>query len=242
MGYFTDEIVTEAGVHMLAAAAAGQTEVRFTRIEVGDGTYSISEIASLRQAASLKNVKASFAVTGINAGEEHIRIRAVVTNEGVTVGYHVREIGVYAVCDDGGTEQLFAISICGNEEQATYIPKDMGKPVEIPFTNYIQYSGDGNFTIQYRSDAYVSLQEFNEWKEKIGTLGQTVLSGTLAAGATSITFENEAVTDESRIDPYTDVYGVNPKNMAAEPGRVTLTFKPQEKDIQVKVVISNGIL
>lgn len=61
---------------------------------------------------------------------------------------------------------------------------------------------------------------------------------TLAAGETSIAFENKAITTSSTIDIYTDVYGVNPTDISVEDGIITLTFKEQDSDVSVKVRVS----
>lgn len=263
MGYFTNEIITDAGNAMFADSVANNSEVVFTRIEVGDGAYSISEIASLRQAVSIKNAKASFDVTGISSQEECIRIRTVITNTDVEDGYYAREIGVYATGNDGA-EKLVAISIC-TEETATYIPRYQDRPIEIPLTDYIAYSGDGNFSIRYESAAYVPLDEFEELKKKVVQSDfeeddesspafiknkpkklsdfvndiRNVITGTLKSGDTSLTLSSDTtISSDSLIDVYADVYGVSPKSVTVSGKNIMLTFKAQSSDVQVKVVIS----
>lgn len=70
-----------------------------------------------------------------------------------------------------------------------------------------------------------------------GGSGGTLVSGTLAAGQTSITLQNANITTNSWISPYTSVYGVNPTNVVATTGSVTLTFEAQLVDILVGVEI-----
>ena len=65
----------------------------------------------------------------------------------------------------------------------------------------------------------------------------TTLTGTLTAGLTSITFQNENITDNCDITPFTSVYGVNPTAISTSNGSITLTFKAQTQDIGVKVVV-----
>ena len=65
----------------------------------------------------------------------------------------------------------------------------------------------------------------------------TTLTGTLTAGLTSITFQNESITDNCDITPFTSVYGVNPTAISTSNGSITLTFKAQTQDIGVKVVV-----
>ena len=67
----------------------------------------------------------------------------------------------------------------------------------------------------------------------------TVLSNTLAVGATTLNFTNAAITNTSLIDVYTDVYGVNPTAMTQSSTTVTLTFDAQSVAVGVKVVVRN---
>ena len=66
----------------------------------------------------------------------------------------------------------------------------------------------------------------------------TVITGTLTAGQTSITFSNAAITTTGTFDFYTDVFGVNPADVTVSTGSMTLTFDEQASDISVKVRIS----
>lgn len=59
--------------------------------------------------------------------------------------------------------------------------------------------------------------------------------GTLTAGNTSITLQDESITTNSTIDIYTDAFGVNPTDVVVAAGSVTLTFEAQVSDLGVKV-------
>lgn len=68
--------------------------------------------------------------------------------------------------------------------------------------------------------------------------GFTEVSGTLVAGNTSITLSSAAITSNSTIDYYTNVFGVNPIAVVVSTGNVILTFEAQTNDIGVKVRVS----
>lgn len=68
--------------------------------------------------------------------------------------------------------------------------------------------------------------------------GGTVLTGTLNAGSTTITFNNAAIETTSTFDFYTDIFGVNPTAVSVSAGSITLTFEAQASDLGVKVRIS----
>ena len=64
------------------------------------------------------------------------------------------------------------------------------------------------------------------------------LSGTLAAGATTLTLSDAFITTTRMIDVYTDVYGVNPTDITVATGSITLTFEAQQSAVNVKVRVS----
>lgn len=64
------------------------------------------------------------------------------------------------------------------------------------------------------------------------------ITGTLAAGETSITLYSSLITSDSTLDFYADKGGVNYTDAIATDGSVTITFEPQASDIGVKVKIS----
>lgn len=62
------------------------------------------------------------------------------------------------------------------------------------------------------------------------------LTGTLLAGATSLTLSDASITATSMIDVYTDT-GIGYESITAAAGSVTITFEEQAADMGVKVVI-----
>ena len=65
----------------------------------------------------------------------------------------------------------------------------------------------------------------------------TLLLTKLYAGQTTVTIEDASITQDSTLDIYTDKYGVNPKNVTVDTGSITLEFKAQETDVNIKVVV-----
>ena len=78
------------------------------------------------------------------------------------------------------------------------------------------------------------LREDGTWQEPSGG-GPVVLSNSLAADATSLSFTNAAIGDNTRFDVYTSVYGVNPTNMAQSGTTLTLTFPSSHVAATIKV-------
>ena len=68
-----------------------------------------------------------------------------------------------------------------------------------------------------------------------GGASYTDVTGTLTAGSTSLTLSDASITNNSTLDFYTSVYGVNPTSVSISTGSVTLTFEAQLTNINVKV-------
>lgn len=91
--------------------------------------------------------------------------------------------------------------------------------------NIYNYNGSAN-TLYYLVE-----ETFNEFKD---------IAGTLEAGETTITLSDADITSNSTVQPFTDVFGLNPTNMVVTDGSVTLTFDAQQSDVRVKVRISSN--
>ena len=62
-----------------------------------------------------------------------------------------------------------------------------------------------------------------------------ILSGTLTAGSTTLTFTDNAIRENCLVAVYTSKLGVNPISETHSTGILTFTFNPQAEDIDVKV-------
>ena len=65
---------------------------------------------------------------------------------------------------------------------------------------------------------------------------------TLVAGQTSITCTLEGLDSNSSISVYADVPGVGYTDIVVDGDNVTVTFEEQKQDIQVKVVVADGMV
>lgn len=103
-------------------------------------------------------------------------------------------------------------------------------PVVIDGSSYTAKSGD---MVTYNSTEFV----FNGtvWQE-FGA-ASTIFTETLTAGDTTITITNSQIAVGSMVDIYTDVYGLEPTNVAVTAGQIVLTFDAQGVDIHVKVKV-----
>lgn len=75
--------------------------------------------------------------------------------------------------------------------------------------------------------------------EELKTAGAVILQATLAAGNTSLSFTNTAITSESRITPYSDPFGIAPESAVVSGNTCTLTFPEQESAVRIQLEIAN---
>lgn len=90
-------------------------------------------------------------------------------------------------------------------------------------------------TVSEAGDAF-SAENMNNLERRIAAGFGVLLSGTLAAGETSISFTSEAITEESLIEVFVNLSGVSePEKSFDAASTLTLTFEAQEEDMGVKV-------
>lgn len=176
MGYFDAQFITDKGTELLARSTAGEGDIIFTSMHTGDGEYSLGEISSITSVDGLKDEKGIFPVNDVDSNGENTRVRAAISNQGLEEGYYLKEIGLYAKMEDEA-EVLFSISVC--REKPTFLPEMQDVPIELPVTNYVSYSGDGNFTLEYRSDVYATLDMVQRLSFDIQNDIKTVKEGIL---------------------------------------------------------------
>ena len=92
----------------------------------------------------------------------------------------------------------------------------------------------------------VDKSHLQRFKDKLDTYfvkqadyhGYFEVTGTLAAGSTTITLSDTRITSSATVDPYTSKFGICPTDIVVDTGSVTLTFNEQNESINVKVRIS----
>ena len=120
MANFPGLILTADGRNLQAKAQIGQP-LQFLRVALGDGAdpdnpESLSALVNERQSLSIQ----SFELLGDGTS----KLRAIMTNQGVEVGFFVREIGVYARDPDTQQERLYSYS--NSAEQSDFLPAEGG--------------------------------------------------------------------------------------------------------------------
>ena len=110
---------------------------------------------------------------------------------------------------------------------------DLGSNGEL----YVQYTEGVSPNPDTVDALFVKLD--GEWCEIATGSGpaETVLTETLEAGQTSVTFTDAAITTGSNIRILTSVFGLTPTGATASTGSLTVTFAAQLSDVDIKAVI-----
>ena len=99
-------------------------------------------------------------------------------------------------------------------------------------TEFVCVGGEG-ISYHYVYEAESKTETLHSTLQVAGTL----LLTKLYAGQTTVTITDTSITQDCTLDIYTDKYGVNPKNVTVDTGSITLEFKAQEVDVNIKVVV-----
>lgn len=186
-------VTTEAGLQLLAAAVAGGT-VTFTVIKTGSGTYAATE--NLVAVTDLRSVRQTFGVSSVTRTGAQVKLRSVLTNDNISEGYRMTEIGLYAKNPNTGADILYAI-IIAESGFADYFPPFEQAPASITMEFFIELTeveSGVTFTVEAMEGALVPVESFNEhvsseihitaaertaWNAKLGDTGNA--SDTTAA-------------------------------------------------------------
>lgn len=112
-----------------------------------------------------------------------------------------------------------------------------------PFDTNTAYPIGKRVTYNNRLYQFISAHAIGAWDSSEVTevnltdaIG-TILTDTLVAGDTSITFTNALITTNSIIIPYADVYGVAPSSITVSAGSCVLTFDARQTNMLVGIEI-----
>ncbi len=122
MAQWNGMLLTIKGRNLQAKAEAG-AQLTFTKVKIGDGQLAQGQtLESLNDLISPKKILPIGSVTVANG---QCTIRSNITNAGVSSGFYVREIGLFAMDPDLG-EILYAVSAAS---AADYLPSEGGATV-----------------------------------------------------------------------------------------------------------------
>lgn len=164
-------LLTEKGSELHARTIAGE-KMKITRFALGNGAYTGRETeAALSKMNALKSEKNSYGVTAaqeVNAAT--CKLFLVATNERITAGYYVTEIGIYAAGEDGN-EVLYSI-IVADPDKPEWMSAYNGVAIgSLKYYDYISVGNAENVIIQPESGGVLTLDEVATAAETMEYLG-----------------------------------------------------------------------
>ncbi len=178
---FKNAVLTNGGAQLLTRAQAGEISIEFTRIAVGNGTYSAEEkmIEVMQNRDSLKEEKNSYALSNISVFSEHsVKVTAFITNQDpvsgsvlIHAGYYINEMGLYARVkgdESNETEVLYSITVTEADGNGDFMPPYNGyNAVQIIQDYYVTVNNSAEVTIQLGTGAAVLDEDYQEVKKTI---------------------------------------------------------------------------
>lgn len=155
MARFNTPVITNAGINIINRAINGEN-LEFSSIKIGDGTYTGSE--DLKTFTELIGYKNTFNISAASVDGNVLKINATVSNENVSVGYQIKEVGIYGKV--GNQETLIAIATAINPD---FLADRTSAPVTIIMEFYltIDRASEINFTYSIPSGVYVDVRTFD---------------------------------------------------------------------------------
>jgi len=154
---FGQTVLTEKGLALQTKAQTG-TPLNFTRIAIGDG--HVPDRDSLRRLTALVHETMELPILELKIiGEGQTHARTMLSNENLTTGMYIREIGLFAEDPDEG-EILYCVANAG--DLADYLPAFTSEPVEQIFTLITVIGEAQNVTAVIASQANVTVAQFQD--------------------------------------------------------------------------------
>lgn len=132
MANWQGAVLTNAGLALQSKVEAGLSKLNLTKLKLGDGVP-----AELETMTDLAHPVQEVGINSVTDNEDGtVVVNGLVTNEGLTEGYYLREYGLFAK-DDSGNEVLYCVSIDSNpdylqpEGSATVISEEIGLTIAI---------------------------------------------------------------------------------------------------------------
>ena len=144
-------VITNAGIELLKNALSGGT-ITVTAIKSGAGKVDVS---ALKSQTAVSSIKQSGTVQGVTKTDETIKIGVLFSNAGLSAGYSMTQLGIYAK-GSTGSEVLFAISqsITGKE-----VPSESAMPSwSLVHNFYIKLNNDVTMTATVDPEGYVTFE------------------------------------------------------------------------------------
>lgn len=165
MANFKTTIITQKGHALIAKLEAGTATSNFKKICTSDYDYSSLSNSQLEELTSIRDTKQTILPDKISViNKATVKVSGTLTNTELKTGYYIRTIALYAVDPDEG-EILYSIT---PSTLSDFIPPNNGVTSSGVIIDLLTtVSNAENVSIDVDPNAIVSIQTFNEFKDKI---------------------------------------------------------------------------
>lgn len=168
MSVYSNFVLTNKGVALLSDIINGNGILEFRYLATGSGEYAAEdkETASLRELEALKKERQQTAFAYIGKTEEGlVNLKADVTNNDLTAGYYLTEVGIYAGKSGEEESILYCVSTA---TEADYMPDFLKEiPYNVVFDVRIGIGDVEKVTIAYQPDTYALAADFKAHTDDI---------------------------------------------------------------------------
>ena len=179
MAQYNNMRLTAAGKKLLSEVYSNNGAViKFTKVASGSGTYlSEEDFSSLTE---LKNKKQEFSISAVNAvNRENVQLDILMYNYGLTEGYYITEIGLYAYDPLLSREILYAV-ITAKEGHSDYFPAHSEiRTATIALKLIISVADSEKVTVVVNEELFVP---YKVYTEKVAELERRIQYGIENAG------------------------------------------------------------
>lgn len=174
---FVQAALTNSGANILTRAQAGEGKIAFTRMVIGDGSYTDVEkdITALQKMTELKSPKNSFLVSKISkVNDATVRVTALITNMDpetqkaiITTAFNINEIGLYAKIEEDDSDVLYSVTVTAGSEGDLMPPYNGESPAQITQSWDTSVSNTDNVTFTLPSGALALASDLAETNNKL---------------------------------------------------------------------------
>lgn len=164
-------LLTEQGAALHARTIGGE-QMQVTGFAIGNGSYTGTESeAVLARMTALKSQKNRYGVSQVEAANQATcKLTLVATNEEITAGYYVTEIGIFAKGEDD-VEVLYSIIIADPTKPDWMSAYNSVAPGSLRYYDYISVGNSQNVTIAPGSGGVLTVDDVATAEETAAFLG-----------------------------------------------------------------------
>lgn len=154
----TYAVITDAGIALQNRLLAGET-LQITEVKAGSGSVAITD---LRTQTDLQVVNQVLSIVNKQSGDKSTVLMVQLTTAGLSSGYDLQQLGVYAKAQGEDEEILFAIL---QEETPMPIPSETEKP-RYAVTFYLEFvlTNDNKIEVNINPAAYVTVDIYDSYE------------------------------------------------------------------------------